>query len=329
MQDLISVIVPVYNVEAFLPECLESIINQTYKNLEIILIDDGSTDNSLNICKEYANKDNRIIVKTQKNMGQSVARNRGIELSHGKYIGFVDSDDIISINMYEYLYKSITESKTNISICDFVIYINGSPCFGVDYKNIEFNNLEILKELMLDQKITNYMVNKLYVKDLFNEIKFPVGRKYEDIAIIYKLFISAGTISYVPINLYAYRRRIGSTTGEYNKKTNMDFIKAIKDRYIDLYDFNKELNIYLKLNRSNMALRYFLDIVKFRKKDILKDHEYMNNLYKELEFAKKHYKEIKKLNSWKRNLLIKLAYTNIYLFYYIVYFYEKISRRVL
>ena len=107
MNDLISVIVPVYNVKNYLEKCLDSIINQTYKNLEIILINDGSTDESLDICYMYEKKDNRIKVYNQENHGLSYTRNRGIEIARGKYIGFVDSDDVISPFMYEFLYKAI------------------------------------------------------------------------------------------------------------------------------------------------------------------------------------------------------------------------------
>lgn len=331
MDDLISIIVPVYNVEKYLPVCLDSIINQTYKNLEIILINDGSTDDSLKICKRYAKKDSRIIVSSQKNMGQSSARNRGIELSNGKYIGFVDADDIISINMYEFLYKSITEGSNQIAICDFFVYVNDehTPAFGNNHKKANFGKMEILKELMLDKKITNHMMNKLFVRSLFDEIRFPVGQKYEDIAILYKLFLRCSKVSYNSVDLYAYRQRLGSTTGEYNKDTNLDFINTIKKRYDDLYDFDEELNNYLILNRCNMTLRYFLDIVRFKRKDVFKDKEYIRNLYEELNFSKVHYKTIKKFNSFKKNVLLKLLYSNVYLFYYVVYIFEKVSGRVL
>lgn len=329
MKDLISVIVPVYNVEAYLPMCLESIINQTYKNLEIILINDGSTDNSLNICKNYAKKDDRIVVKTQKNKGLSATRNKGIEMAHGKYIGFVDADDVISLNMYEYLYRAIIQDRSQLSICNYIMFDKEKPIFTKKYQSTKLTTVEALKQLMIDKDITNHAVDKLYLRDLFDGIEFPVDRKYEDIATTYKLFLSANSISYVPCYLYGYYQRVGSITGEYNKNTNLDFIKAIDDRYKELYDFDKDLNIYLKLNRSNMALRYFLDIVKFRRKGVLKDKEYMVKLYRELNFSKVYYKEFKKFNSIKRNILLNMAYINIYLFYYVVYFYERISGKVL
>ena len=126
MEELISVVVPVYNVEKYIDKCINSIINQTYKNLEIILVDDGSPDNCGNICDEYAKKDNRIIVIHKENGGLSDARNTGIEVSKGKYITFIDSDDYISDNYVSFLYNLIIEYKADISIGKhYVLYENG------------------------------------------------------------------------------------------------------------------------------------------------------------------------------------------------------------
>ena len=126
---LISIIIPVYNVEKYLRKCLDSIINQTYKKLEIILIDDGSTDNSGKICEEYAKKDDRIIVIHKENAGVSSARNRGIELANGKYIGFIDSDDWIEENMYETLYQNLLQFDVDISMCNYSIIRNHKKTF--------------------------------------------------------------------------------------------------------------------------------------------------------------------------------------------------------
>ena len=149
MNDLISVIVPVYNVKNYLEKCLDSIINQTYKNLEIILINDGSTDESLDICYMYEKKDNRIKVYNQENHGLSYTRNRGIELARGKYIGFVDSDDVISPFMYEFLYKAINEYNSKISICDFVRF-SDKPTFNESYESISLTKIDAIKELMIE-----------------------------------------------------------------------------------------------------------------------------------------------------------------------------------
>ena len=169
MNDLISVIVPVYNVKNYLEKCLDSIINQTYKNLEIILINDGSTDESLDICYMYEKKDNRIKVYNQENHGLSYTRNRGIELARGKYIGFVDSDDVISPFMYEFLYKAINEYNSKISICDFVRF-SDKPTFNETYESISLTKIDAIKELMIDKKIANHAVDKLYLRELFNEL---------------------------------------------------------------------------------------------------------------------------------------------------------------
>ena len=130
----ISVIVPIYNAEAYLNRCLDSIINQTYSDLEIILINDGSTDNSLDICLEYASKDKRIVVYNQTNKGISKARNKGIELATGDYIGFVDSDDIISPRMYETLYNLMTDEKCLIAGCQYTKFT--SSCNFKEDKNV-------------------------------------------------------------------------------------------------------------------------------------------------------------------------------------------------
>lgn len=323
MNDLISVIVPVYNTSNYLKKCLDSIINQTYDNLEIILINDGSSDNSLKICKEYLKKDNRIRVYTQKNHGLSYTRNRGIKLASGKYIGFVDSDDVISSLMYEYLYKSLIESNSKISMCDFVRF-NNIPNFEDYYSNIIFSKNDALKQLMIDKKIANHATDKLYLKVLFNDIKFPVSKKYEDIGTIYKLFLKCDTISYVPCMLYGYYERCGSITGHYNKSSVMDYIEMINKRYDELYGYDKSLNIYLDMNKVNSVLRCFLDISGYKCIRILKDKEYKKILYHEISIAKKlNTKEVQKINTFKKNILLKLLFLNPYIFYIIMKIYFK------
>ena len=321
MNDLISVIVPVYNVKNYLEKCLDSIINQTYKNLEIILINDGSTDESLDICYMYEKKDNRIKVYNQENHGLSYTRNRGIELARGKYIGFLDSDDVISPFMYEFLYKAINEYNSKISICDFVRF-SDKPTFNETYESISLTKIDAIKELMIDKKIANHAVDKLYLRELFDDVKFPVGKKYEDISTIYKLFLKSEFVSYVPCNLYGYYFREGSITGCYNKSAVKDYIKAINERYENLYDYNNELNLYLDMNRVNSILRCFLDIAQYKCISVLKDKEYKNLLYNELVIAKKlNTKDVQKINTKKKNILVKLLFLNPYIFYYIMYIY--------
>jgi len=122
MNNLVSIIVPIYQAEKYLHKCLDSIISQTYKNIEIILIVDGATDNSMNICEEYAEKDDRIVLKYQENAGVSITRNNGIDISNGEYIVFIDSDDYVEKNMIEELLTGVVENNCNIAICSLYIH---------------------------------------------------------------------------------------------------------------------------------------------------------------------------------------------------------------
>lgn len=181
MKELISVIIPVYNVEKYLNKSIESVIKQTYKELEIILVDDGSTDSSGKICDEFAQKDDRIKVIHKKNGGLSDARNAGISEAKGKYLGFIDSDDYIDKNFYEILYNVLKKYNSDISICKhretYTDYEENTS--KLEIKEQVFNTEQALKELLLFGEVNNYAWNKLYKKELFNEINYPVGKKWK------------------------------------------------------------------------------------------------------------------------------------------------------
>lgn len=241
---LISVIVPVYKVEEYLDRCIESIINQTYENLEVILVDDGSPDNCPKMCDEWAKKDKRIKVIHKKNGGLSDARNRGIEKANGKYISFVDSDDYINSDYISELYNAITTNDCDISISGIVVkYTNGTIINR--YTNIkeELNSKETLKKMLYDDGIDVSAYAKLYKRELFKNIKFPKGRLYEDAATTYKLIYSSKKIANNNVPTYFYMIRNDSIAhGRFNKK-KMDLIKStkemtdfIKDKYPDLSD---------------------------------------------------------------------------------------------
>lgn len=323
MNDLISVVVPVYNVENYLERCLDSLVNQTYKNLEIILINDGSSDNSLSICQKYAEKDKRVKVYSQENSGLSSARNKGVSLASGKYIGFVDSDDVISLKMYENLYKVMIENDSEIGLCDFVCF-SEKPLFDDVFTYEKMNRIKALENLMIDRNITSHAVDKLYLKSLFDNTKYPIGQKFEDISTTFKLFMKANNIVYIPHALYGYYQRTGSITGSYSKSSTIDFINAVNNRYSELYNFDKKLNIYLDMNRVNSVLRYFLDIAMFRKKSVLKDLRFKKALYTELEIARRlNTTEIRKINTKKKNILLHLLFFNSNIFYYVMNLYFR------
>lgn len=174
---LISIIVPVYNVKDYLEKCLQSICVQTYKNLEIILIDDGSSDGSGELCDLFAQRDGRIKVIHQTNAGQSAARNRGLAVAQGEFLGFVDSDDWIEPDMYEFLYHLLKENGADISICSH--YRDKGKKSVAKYSSGEqfvFTRDEGIRALVVDRRIRNYVWDKLYKRRLFSGITFPLNR---------------------------------------------------------------------------------------------------------------------------------------------------------
>ncbi len=225
MDRLISVIVPVYNVEDYLEECLESIIHQTYKNLEILIVDDGSTDSSCKIYSEYEKKDNRIRVIKKKNEGLSSARNEGLQHAHGEYIGFVDSDDYIDLNMYERLLAACENNRSPIAVCHAVAFKDGkSPIESLGYIKKDYCTSD--KTIIFRNALTmsQSVCNKLFHRKLFKGIYFPVGRVIEDGYILYDLLYRAKKVSYVAMCGYYYRKREESITSRKYQKRDADFV---------------------------------------------------------------------------------------------------------
>lgn len=233
ISDLISVIVPVYNVEKYLPQCISSILNQTIQNLEIILVDDGSLDNSGKICDDFSKNDNRIIVVHKENGGLSSARNAGLKIANGNYIGFVDSDDWLDENMYETLLKLINDTNADISYCNFFRTANGNEKISpINNEIIEsFNNIEGLNNFYTDlYQPTVVAWNKLYAKKLFDNVIYPVGKIHEDEGTTYKLFCKANKITYSNRPLYYYRITPNSiTTSKFNVK-RLDIIELYDEK---------------------------------------------------------------------------------------------------
>ncbi len=255
LQELISIVVPVYNVEKYLNRCLKSICNQTYTNLEILLIDDGSTDSCPMLCDNWANRDSRITVIHQKNGGLSSARNTGITAAHGKYIGFVDSDDCIAIDMYEKLYQAIQASKANIAICGFKkVYDNGTPDKNLIPSPLvdkTFSRHEIISKLdMSTDEYAYYVVawNKLYQKDLFQTIRFPVGKIHEDEFTAHLFFDRCKKITTISEDLYYYVIREDSIMTRKFSVSAYDGFEGVYQRYLYLIN-----NGYIKVAITNIV----------------------------------------------------------------------------
>lgn len=243
--DLISIIIPVYKVEKYLEKCIESVLKQTYTNLQIILVDDGSPDNCGKICDEYAKKDSRIEVIHKVNGGLSYARNVGISKAKGRYIGFVDSDDYIKEDMYEILLNLIKEYDADVSICNLYDVIDGKEYIRNKENGIqEYSRLDILKEVLLDKNIQNYAWNKLYKKELFDEIKYPIGKKYEDIGTTFYVFEKCNKIVVTSEPEYYYLKRSDSLVNNVTEITVFDYTEIIIQRYLYTRENIEELKKY-------------------------------------------------------------------------------------
>lgn len=210
----ISFIVPVYNVELYLPGCIESILNQTFSDIEIILIDDGSTDNSGSICDKYQALDSRIQVIHQNNQGVSHARNVGLRQAVGRYIGFIDSDDQVSDNYAIILLDAINRQvDIDISFCEYYTVKNGlSVVYTNNSSDKIYDNETSIYLLCKDKEIKNYVWGKLFKKELFASIRFPEDRDMcEDMAILYKVFYQARKILHLQTPAYYYQIRTESS----------------------------------------------------------------------------------------------------------------------
>ena len=228
-QPLISVIVPVYNSEEYLHPCLDSILDQSYHNLQIILIANRSTDNSDEICDEYALKDSRIEVLHQANTGLSDARNKGIELARGQYLSFVDGDDCLRSTMLEELYHALKEQDCLMSMCGFDRFNSQGiqKSFCLVWPNETISGMQMLEEKLqydLEELITVW--GKLYDRCLFETLRFSVGKSFEDLFITPQLYYQAGKIALVKQGLYLYRLREGSITMKPYSLDNYDRIEG-------------------------------------------------------------------------------------------------------
>ena len=281
-KEKISIIVPVYNVGKYLKKCLESIINQTYKNIEIILIDDGSTDNSASICDQYKKIDKRIKVIHQENKGLSGARNIGLKNITGDYITFIDSDDYVEIDYIEFLYKLIKEDNYDISACNFNKIINNKQEKNKLQDKYILNSEQALYEVFdINNSFTQSAWAKLYKRDLFNNNYFPEGKIYEDIETIGNILLKVNKIIYSTIPKYNYYIRLGSLSySDYSIKEldRINHSKELIDKSIKKYPKLKKIanefyisNLIAVCNKQLFIKMYNTKEIKQTKKVILKN----------------------------------------------------------
>ena len=289
----VSIIVPVYQVEKYIRQCVDSILVQTFTDFELILVDDGSTDKSGEICDEYAKADGRVKVIHQTNGGLSSARNSGMDHAKGKYFMFIDSDDFIAPNMVECLYKSINEQCADIAVCNFMFYYEDEEEKSF-HTNIGFEILSGADIFFNRKNERNYGVwtiacNKLYKSETFSTVRFRPGKYHEDefwANDIYQMNIKIVAISDC---LYYYRQRDNSIMKKKNINRNFDIIDAFQER----------INVYLRYEKySNQAYKVLIYSLEF----LEKSRRMISNAEERYEFiqAETHTKEIIKKLKKKR-----------------------------
>ncbi|MDO5558705.1 MAG: glycosyltransferase family 2 protein [Oscillospiraceae bacterium] len=245
---LISIIVPIYNVEKYLDECVRSLINQTYRNIEIILVDDGSPDNCPQMCDKYALTDSRIRVVHKKNGGLSDARNAGIEVANGKYYAFIDSDDYISVLFIEMLYNAAVSENAQIVQTNLVRFRDGEMPVEPDTASPSVKtytgrqmNYNLYGEIYVP---TVVVWSKLYRAELFDNIRFPVGKINEDEFTTYKLFYKSEKVCFIDLPLYFYRFNSESIMNSSFSLKRMHKAQALEER-MKFYRDRNENELYL------------------------------------------------------------------------------------
>lgn len=283
--DKISIIVPIYNVEIYLERCISSIVSQSYSNLEIILVDDGSLDQCPKICDVWAEKDKRIKVIHKKNGGLSDARNVGLKIASGKYIGFIDSDDYIASEMYEKLYQSMVNSNSDVSACSVMMVWENEKHTQLLTSTINkiLDRNQAQKALLDESDLKQPVWYKLYKAELIKDTLFEVGKQHEDVYWSYQVIGKANTISIIDYVGYYYVQRSSSIMGVKYSEKRLDAIEAIcrrQEYFIEKFPFLIQdglINIYFQcLYQGQQALK-------------MRDRKQKKNVFRILKNAIKKY----------------------------------------
>lgn len=234
-QALVSVIVPVYNVEKYLDRCVNSLVNQTYRNLEIILVDDGSTDGCPEICDNWARRDDRVVVRHIKNSSLGGARNAGIDCAHGQYLSFVDSDDFVDETFIQVLYDTLVSTNCKLSVIGFQRFFDENKV-AVDRTRQWDIRLYTTEEALAclftgGEQFSDYSWNKMYQRELFASIRYPVRKRCEDVGTTFLLVDQCDRVAYYPAPLYFYRQRADSIMHNWDERLELDFFEMASKRH--------------------------------------------------------------------------------------------------
>ena len=312
--ELITIIVPVYNVEKYLEKCIKSIICQTYKNFELILVNDGSSDMSGKICNKYAELDKRIKVFHTTNKGVSHARNIGLDNANGQYIGFVDSDDFIEPNMYEVLLKKIKEEDSKIVVCGYNVVLKKSIINRTKNIDKKLNCEEAIEEIFYGNTIQGFLCNKLFDRTLFLYKRLDENMDIcEDLYIVCNLIYEVNDISYTSECLYNYVMREDSATNDIksmvsneNKLKELEVLNKLKE------DLNNEFNDIIDDYKGILLIYIYVYFYK----EINKNKFLKNNLKKEIKLNKNNYMKSKYFSKKEKLIYLIMRYIpNLYMKY--------------
>lgn len=284
--ELISIIVPVYNSNAYLEKCLNSLINQTITNIEIIVINDGSKDNSLEIAKNFAKRDSRIKVYNKENGGLADARNYGINMAKGQYIGFVDADDYVNEDMFEILKNMIKENNSQIAICGWYLVENENirTC-NFKSEELALNSEQAIDMLLNHVSFDNFACNKLFCRSLFENIEFPKGKLLEDVSVMYKLIGKAKKIAITSKPLYYYVLHQNSITSNLYNQVNTEAFNVFIIRKNELLKTYPKLSKKIKSNYFTISKMYFIISLKSKTRDKKFERERIKDMRKHIKFV--------------------------------------------
>lgn len=288
MQEKISVVLPVYNVENYLVKSINSVLNQTYANIEIILVDDGSFDNSPAICDKFAMEDKRIVVIHKENGGLSDARNAGTKIATGKYITYIDSDDTVQLDYVEYLYSLIQKYSCDMSLCTHtVVYENGKKCPYGDGTEEVLNAQECLSRMLYHETIDTSAWAKMYRTDIAKGILYPKGKLFEDIGTTYRFFIKSKKIACGYKSKYFYMLRKNSIVSSKFNPHKLDLLemtdgmaREVTRLYPELESATLRRRVYARFSTLNQMLdvigynkerKEIINFILRHKKEILSD----------------------------------------------------------
>ena len=283
-QGKISVILPVYNVYKYIERCINSLINQTYENIEICIVDDGSSDGSEVICDNYSLEDNRIKVYHQQNSGPSIARNKGLEMATGDYIFFMDSDDYLNLNTFSFLLKELEDKSADISCCAArIVNEKGEEKPYLEEKEYILNTEEALEHCMFRNTIGTVVWAKLYKRSVFQDVIFPEYKNAEDEYVVYRLVANSNKVVYTGKYLYSLFVHSDSLGGTGKNTVCMWYFEAWCQRE----QFLREKG-YKRL--ADMTMEKIIQVL-YEKRNDISNVEALNNCLNATEYVKKHLRE--------------------------------------